>query len=220
MNHQLQTLAQANAQTGGMYAVPLANAVEQKAQMEAQTAQGFGGYYASTEATTAGEVDLDGDGIPTFPPTRRLPRPLRGRNGSAGRSDPGEPGSQDMAGQLASMLPSMIPTVLGRLGTTGRRDVIGDEGAGIADSGRNAGDGCGYSRAIGVDATRARRHRYRGPGLRRCAPGRHDGFWRRRGGVATSPASGGAPSTPPVMPPPAPTPPRQPCPPVDRCLRR
>ncbi|WP_344035979.1 PPE domain-containing protein, partial [Mycolicibacterium poriferae] len=62
MNHQLQTLAQANAQTGGMYAVPLANAVEQKAQMEAQTAQGFGGYYATTEATTAGEVDLDGDG--------------------------------------------------------------------------------------------------------------------------------------------------------------
>lgn len=67
MNHQLQTLAQANAQTGGMYAVPLANAVEQKAQMEAQTAQGFGGYYASTEATTAGEVDLDGDGIPDVP---------------------------------------------------------------------------------------------------------------------------------------------------------
>ena len=147
MNHQLQTLAQANAQTGGMYAVPLANAVEQKAQMEAQTAQGFGGYYASTEATTAGEVDLDGDGIPDVPADEAAPRPLRGRNGSAGRSDPGRAwvtGYGRSAGLDASQHDPHGSR--GRPGTTGRRDVIGDEGAGIADSGRNAGDGCGYSK--------------------------------------------------------------------------
>lgn len=214
MNHQLQTLAQANAQTGGMYAVPLANAVEQRAQMEAQTAQGFGGYYTSTEATTAGEVDLDGDGIPDVPADEAAAAAGEG-TGLPGEAKPGEPGSPDMAGQLASMLPSMIPTVLGAAGglmggavsslMKGPEALIqaGTQAVGAATQGLSGVmqpklDDLGTEDLGLDDAPLDDMSDFGGGG--------------GGGGGMTSPASGGAPSTPPVMPStgPNPTPPTLP----------
>ena len=203
MNHQLQTLAQANAQTGGMYAVPLANAVEQKAQMEAQTAQGFGGYYASTEATTAGEVDLDGDGIPDVPAGEAAAAAAAGEGtGLPGEATPGEPGSQDMAGQLASMLPSMIPTVLGAAGGLlgGAMSSMMKAPESLIQAGTQA-MGAATQGLSGLMQPELDDIGTEDLGLDDAPLDDMSGFGGGGGGGGmTSPASGGAPSTPPVMP--------------------
>jgi len=214
MNRRLQTIAQANAQSGGMYAVPLANAVEQKNQMEAQAAQGFGGYFTSTEATTAGEVDLDGDGVVSPEEAAAAAEAGTGLDelGQPGDLGEGEPGSQDMAGQLASMLPSMIPTVLGAAGgllggamsslMKGPETLMqaGSQAMGAATQGLSGMMQPELDDIGGEDL-----------GLGEGGLGDMGGFGGGGAG-GTSPAGGGAPSTPPVMPStgPNPTPPTLP----------
>ena len=218
MNQRLQALSQANVQSGGMYAVPLANAVEQKSQMEAQTAQGFGAYFASTEATTAGEVDLDGDGIPDVPAEAVTDAAGAGSEdapGLLGEPEPGEPGSPDMAGQLASMLPSMIPTVLGAAGGLmgGAVSSLMKAPESVIQAGTQAMGAATQSLSgmlepplddIGADDL----------DFEDAPLDEMSGFGGGGGGGAgmTSPASGGPPSMPPVMPStgPNPTPPTAP----------
>jgi gas vesicle protein len=212
MNHQLQTLAQANAQTGGMYAVPLANALEQKTQMEAQTAQGFGGYYATTEATTAGEIDLDGDGIPDVPADEAAAGAADG-TGLPGEAKPGEPGSPDMAGQLASMLPSMIPTVLGAAGGLmgGAVSSLMKAPESVIQAGTQA-MGAATQSLSGLMQPKLDDIGTEDMGLEDAPLDEMSGGGGGGGGGATSPASGGTPSMPPVTPStgPNPTPPTLP----------
>jgi hypothetical protein len=210
MNHQLQVLAQANAQTGGMYAVPLANGVEQKSQMEAQAAQGFGGYYSTTEATTAGEVDLDGDGIPDVPADEAAAA-AEGA-GLPGDPKPGEPGSPDMAGQLSSMLPSMIPTVLGAAGGLlgGAMSSVTKVPESLLQAGSQA-VGAATQSLSGMMQPKLDDLGTEDLGIDDAAMDDMSGIGGGGGG-GTSPAAGGAPSTPPVMPStgPNPTPPTMP----------
>ncbi|WP_006246369.1 PPE domain-containing protein [Mycolicibacterium tusciae] len=213
MNHQLQTLAQANADTGGMYAVPLANAVAQKTQMEEQTTQGFGGYYASTEATTAGEIDLDGDGIPDISADEAAAAAGEG-TGLPGEAKPGEPGSSDMAGQLSSMLPSMIPTVLGAAGGLmgGAMSSVMKAPEALIQAGTQA-MGAATQSLSGLMQPELDDIGTEDLGLDDAPLDDMSGFGGGGGGGGmTSPASGGAPSTPPVMPStgPNPTPPTLP----------
>ncbi|WP_094287357.1 PPE domain-containing protein [Mycobacterium lehmannii] len=211
MNHRLQTLAQANIQTGGRFAVPLANAWEEKAQMEGRTAQGFGGYYTATEATTSGEIDLDGDGIPDVPADDAAAAVGEGTGLADEAAEAGLPGSPDMAGQLASMLPSMIPTVMGAAGgllggvvssmLKGPESLIqaGTQAVGAATQGLSGLTQPNLDDVGGEDL-----------GLDDAPFDEMSGLGGGAG--ATSPAAGGAPSLPPVTPStgPNPTPPTLP----------
>jgi hypothetical protein len=89
VNQQWQAVAQANAASGGAFAIPLAQLTEKKADMQAKALQGYGAYHEKTEGTTAGDGET-----------------------TAGGGSP----SSETAGELASMLPQMIPAVLGAAG--------------------------------------------------------------------------------------------------------
>lgn len=214
MNRRLQTIAQANAQSGGMYAVPLANAVEQKNQMESQAAQGFGGYVTSTEATTAGEVDLDGDGVVSPEEAAAAAEAGIGLDemGQPGALGEGEPGSQDMAGQLASMLPSMIPTVLGAAGGLlgGAMSSLMKGPETLMQAGSQA-MGAATQGLSGLMQPELDDIGGENLGLGEGGLGDMGGFGGGGAG-GTSPAGGGTPSTPPVLPStgPNPTPPTLP----------
>lgn len=115
MNAQqrIQSLAQANAATGGRYAAPLANAVNEKTQLDQRTITGYSGYHANTDAATAGDdagSDAAGSADPNDPTTAGVP-------GAPGPNDPNaDPLSPESAGGMASMLPQMLPAMLGAAG--------------------------------------------------------------------------------------------------------
>ena len=212
MNRRLQTIAQANAESGGMYAVPLANAVEQKHQMETQAAQGFGGYFTSTEATTAGEVDLDGDGVVSPEEAAAAAEAGIGLDEQGGALGEGEAGSSDMAGELSSMLPSMIPTVLGAAGGLlgGAVSSLMKGPETLMQAGSQA-MGAATQGLSGLMQPELDDIGSEDLGLGEDGLGGMGGFGGGGAG-GTSPAAGGAPSVPPVMPStgPNPTPPTLP----------
>lgn len=108
--NRVVSLAQANAASGGRYAAALANAVNEKNQLNARTVAGYSDYHANTDTATAGEDpgNPDGTGNPLDPTTAGDP---------AGQPEPNaDPLSPESSGQMASMLPQMIPTVLGAAG--------------------------------------------------------------------------------------------------------
>ena len=104
---------------GGRYAVPLANAVGDKNQLNERTVTGYTGYHENTDAATAGEDP--GRPAPAGPGGADPCRP-GDPNGPTGDMVPatGPAGAADFArrtpAQMASMLPQMIPTVLGAAG--------------------------------------------------------------------------------------------------------
>ncbi|WP_431241086.1 PPE domain-containing protein (plasmid) [Mycolicibacterium aichiense] len=110
--NRVVSLAQANAASGGRYAVPLANAVADKNQLNQRTVTGYSGYHANTDTATAGDdPGSDGTGLnPASPATPGDPS-VPGRTGSADG-----PLSPENSGEVASMLPQMLPTVLGAAG--------------------------------------------------------------------------------------------------------
>jgi hypothetical protein len=108
LRQQLQQVAQANAASGGKYAVPLAQLTAQLNEMDAKAAQGYGTYHAESDATTAGTPDSQD-------PARAGADPMEA-GGQPGTDGQGGPMSPDKAGELASMLPQMIPQLLGALG--------------------------------------------------------------------------------------------------------
>lgn len=112
--NRVVSLAQANAASGGRYAVPLANAVSEKNQINERTITGYTGYHATTDIATAG----DGPGSVANPLNPAAADPTAAGDPNAlGLPDPdGDPLSPENSGELASMLPQMLPTVLGAAG--------------------------------------------------------------------------------------------------------
>jgi hypothetical protein len=116
VNNQLRVVAQANAQSGGAYAIPVAQLNAQKTALEKQAAQGYAAYHAATDVTTAGDVNSAQDvtggaaaGSPGSDPS----------SGAAGQ-DSGLPDTHAASGALspekAGELAAMIPAVLGAAG--------------------------------------------------------------------------------------------------------
>jgi hypothetical protein len=54
VNQQWAQVAQANARSGGAFAIPLAQLTAKKADMQTQALQGYGAYHEQTDGTTAG----------------------------------------------------------------------------------------------------------------------------------------------------------------------
>ncbi len=59
---RIHQLAQANAASGGRYHVPLANAVNDKNELDQRTVTQYGSYYENTDAATGGEDPGTADG--------------------------------------------------------------------------------------------------------------------------------------------------------------
>ncbi|BBZ15056.1 PPE domain-containing protein [Mycobacterium branderi] len=111
VNNQLRVLGVANAQSGGAYAVRLAELNARKAELDARAAQGYGAYHMATDATTAGDADpADGSaGDAGSDPAGADPD-------LAGADAPGAAVPPEAAGELAGQLPGMLPSVLGAAG--------------------------------------------------------------------------------------------------------
>ena len=150
LRQQIQTVSAANIASGGKYAAQLTGLLGEKTALDTKAVQGYGALHTETDATTAG----DGEGTDG----------AAGAGGRAGRSggggsDPRQPGkgagdgmSPDKAGQLASMLPQLIPTLLGAAG--GLVGGGGWEGAGDADAGRFADGRTGQPKTRRADEVR------------------------------------------------------------------
>jgi hypothetical protein len=112
--NRIQTIANANAASGGKYAVPLANAISEKNQLNQRAATGYTAYHEKTDIDTAGnDPGSEDGGLPGDPTTAD---PTAAGDGT-GEPDPNaDPLSPESAGGMASMLPQMIPTVLGAAG--------------------------------------------------------------------------------------------------------
>jgi hypothetical protein len=180
VNRQLQVVAQANARSGGAYAIPLAQLTARKAQLETKAVQGYSAYHATTDSTTAGD---------------------------AGSADMGD-------GELASVLPGMIPTVLGAAGglVGGALSTIAKVPEALVQAGTQAAgaatQGLSGLMAPKLDSGASAS----GDGAGAGDPATRDGIGDAGGGD-TAPAAGGpGPMAPPVMPSTghAPTPPTMP----------
>ncbi|MBV8863481.1 MAG: PPE domain-containing protein, partial [Mycobacterium sp.] len=111
---RVQTIAMANAQSHGAYAVPLAQATADLTALNEQAVQGFTGYHLATDATTAGTLDEPDSGASDAD---------TGGTGDRAADDgrPGVPAGADLpppeaAGQVAGLLPELVPAVLGSTG--------------------------------------------------------------------------------------------------------
>jgi hypothetical protein len=102
--NRIQTIAHANALSGGKHAVALANAIGDKNRLNEKAIVGYGAYVRRTDATTAGED----------------PGSAGGSGATAGATGPGEqhggPLSPENAGEMASLLPQLLPAMLGAAG--------------------------------------------------------------------------------------------------------
>jgi hypothetical protein len=113
VRRQIQTVSAANIASGGKYAAQLGQLLGEKTALDAKATQGYGAFHSETESTTAG----DGEGVAG-------PGGVPGSPAAGDGKDPGPPGtgagdqqvSPEKAGQLASMLPQLIPTMLGAAG--------------------------------------------------------------------------------------------------------
>ena len=109
---RIQTIAHANAASGGKYAVPLANAIADKNHLDQKAVNGYLGYHAKTDADTAGD-DPGTDPGASADPSNADPTTGDGN----GQPDPNAgPLSPENAGEMAGLLPQMIPEVLGAAG--------------------------------------------------------------------------------------------------------
>jgi hypothetical protein len=113
VRQQIQTVSAANIASGGKYAAQLGQLLGEKTALDAKATQGYGAFHSETESTTAG----DGEGVAG-------PGGAPGSPAAGDGTDPARPGtgagdqqvSPEKAGQLASMLPQLIPTMLGAAG--------------------------------------------------------------------------------------------------------
>jgi hypothetical protein len=113
VNQQWHVVAQANARSGGAFAIPLAQLTAKKADMQTQALQGYGAYHEKTDGTTAGSADA---GPVSSPESAGQTASPAGQMASSPESVGQMASSPESAGQIASMLPQMIPTVLGAAG--------------------------------------------------------------------------------------------------------
>jgi len=112
--HRVQTVALANAQSGGAYAVPLQQATADLTALNEQAMQGYTGYHIATAATTAGSLDEPNTGTSSADHGGTGDMSTDdGHPGVPARTDPPPP---EVAGQAAALLPELMPTVLGSAG--------------------------------------------------------------------------------------------------------
>lgn len=111
--NRIQTIAYANATSGGKWAAPLASAIADRNRLDEQAVSGYGGYHERTDTATAG--DDAGTGGQGQPGDRAGADPSTADG--AGALDPNvEAMSPESAGEMASMLPQLMPAVLGAVG--------------------------------------------------------------------------------------------------------
>jgi hypothetical protein len=113
--HRVQTLARANATSGGKWAAQLAAAVTEKNQLDQQALSGNSVYHVRTEAATAGDDPGSGDpGLPGGPPAPGAADAAAGPG--PGQTDPAEQGLSSQAGSEMASLVQMVPLFLGAAG--------------------------------------------------------------------------------------------------------
>ncbi|KUI36231.1 PPE domain-containing protein [Mycobacterium sp. GA-2829] len=201
LRQQIQQVSAANVRTGGAYAIPLSQLQTEKTSMDTQAVTSYGSYHAETDVTTAGEPGTDGapqPGDPTGAP---------GANPDGHEAGPGQEGAEKMtpekAGQMASMLPQMISTVLGAAGGMlgGAFSSVGQLPQGLMQAAGSATQSLqGLMKTAGTDGLSTRT-----PGLKPFDSGLDDealaagGGAGAGGGGATLPASGGSATLPPAV---------------------
>jgi hypothetical protein len=111
---RVQTIALANAQSRGAYAVPLAQATADLAALNEQAVHGFTGYHRVTDATTAGILDESGSGASDSNTSGAGDTATAdGRPGVPIGVDPPTP---EDAGQIGGLSPELTQVALGSAG--------------------------------------------------------------------------------------------------------
>ena len=111
--HRVATIAMANTQSHGAYAVPLAQATADLTALNDQAVQGFAGYHRATDATTAGGLDEPDTGASDADLGAGDIATDSGRPAVPAGADPPAP---EAAGEVAGLLPELIPAALGSTG--------------------------------------------------------------------------------------------------------
>ena len=116
LRQQIQTVSAANIASGGKYAAQLGQLLGEKTALDTKATQGYGAFHTETQTTTAGDGDA-ADGVAGQGGVPGHPAAGDGTDArQPGKGGGGEQKSPEKAGQLASMLPQLIPTVLGAAG--------------------------------------------------------------------------------------------------------
>ena len=116
LRQQIQTVSAANIASGGKYAAQLGQLLGEKTALDTKATQGYGAFHTETQTTTAGDGDA-ADGVAGQGGVPGHPAAGDGTDArQPGKGGGGEQMSPEKAGQLASMLPQLIPTVLGAAG--------------------------------------------------------------------------------------------------------
>ncbi|MCW2626046.1 PPE domain-containing protein [Mycobacterium sp.] len=198
VRRQIEVVSAANARSGGAYAVPLSQLYAKKTALDTKATQGYGAFHTETETTTAG----DGEGTDASASAGGVPGNSAAGDGTdarrPGTGTGGEELSPEKAGQLASMLPQLIPTVLGAAGglVGGALQMVGKVPETLMQAGSQlagtASQSLGGLMKQGLDTGDVEKaSRPLGAGTGRGATG--------AGGGAAMPAGGGPVSTPPAV---------------------
>ena len=116
---RVTALANANATSGGRYSAALAAAISDKNQLDQQALSAYGNYNIQTAATTAGDDSDTGD--PNAPGAAAGAQPgdpaAPDGTGLPGDLDTADPMAAQGAGEMSSMLPTMMSGMLSATGT-------------------------------------------------------------------------------------------------------
>jgi hypothetical protein len=197
LRHQIQTVSVANIASGGAYAVPLAQLYAEKTALDSKAMHGYGSFHAATEATTAPQGDpasaaAHRGGVPGDPGS--------GADGKDPRQASDGQLTPEKAGQLASMLPQLMSTMLGAAGglVGGALQMFGKVPESLMQAGSQlagqASQSLGGLMKQGLDAGAAEKLARVDP-----APGAGKGH-AGGGGGGTMPAGGSGAMSPSVMP--------------------
>jgi hypothetical protein len=196
LRHQIQTVSVANIASGGAYAVPLAQLYAEKTALDSKAMHGYGSFHAETEATTAPQGDPASAAHPGGSPGD----PGSGADGKDPRQAPDGQVTPEKAGQLASMLPQLMSTMLGAAGglVGGALQMFGKVPESLMQAGSQlagqASQSLGGLMKQGLDAGAAEKLARVDP-----APGAGKGH-AGGGGGGTMPAGGSGAMSPSVMP--------------------
>jgi hypothetical protein len=116
--NRVTALANANAASGGRYSAALANAISEKQQLDQQAITSYGNYNAQTEVATRGDGSSAGDpNAPGAAPGAQPGDPTApGGTGLPGDLDTADPLAAQGAGEMSSMLPTMMGAMLSAAG--------------------------------------------------------------------------------------------------------
>ena len=117
--NRVTALANANATSGGRYSAALAAAISDKNQLDQQALTAYGDYNIQTAATTAGDDSATGDpNAPGAAPGAQPGDPAApDGTGLPGDLDTADPLAAQGAGDMSSMLPTMMGAMLSAAGT-------------------------------------------------------------------------------------------------------